>query len=154
MPSPPTKELIEQACRHFLDMGVGPDGSGAVIIRSGAMGACVARNGQPMVWVDAYWSGPANSHKVVDVTGAGNSFLGGLGAGLVLTNENVREATLYATVSASFTIEQEGLPRFTLATDANGHQTELWNGDSPQRRLEELQERLATMKGTRRAHDL
>ena len=69
MPLPPTKELVEEACRRFLDIGVGPNGTGAVVIRSGAMGACVAQREQPLVWVDAYWSGPESSDKVVDVTG-------------------------------------------------------------------------------------
>lgn len=47
-------------------------------------------------------------------------------------------ATLYAAVSASFTIEQEGLPK--LANPAEG--AESWNDDSPKRRLEELRARL------------
>ncbi|KAI9001247.1 Ribokinase-like protein [Trametes punicea] len=148
MPLPPTKELVEEACRRFLEMGIGQGGAGSVIIRSGAMGACVGQPGKPLTWVAAYWSGPESMNKVVDVTGAGNSFLGGLGAGLVLTNGSVWEATLYATVSASFIIEQEGLPRLTRATDGSGKQIELWNGDSPQRRLKELQDRLVVEKGT------
>ncbi|KAI0771913.1 Ribokinase-like protein [Trametes elegans] len=147
IPGPPNKELVEEACGRFLVLGVGPDGSGAVIIRSGAMGACVAQKGQPLAWVNAYWTGHGSAtDKVVDVTGAGNSFLGGLGAGLVLANGDVREATLFATVSASFTIEQEGLPHLTRATSEDGRQEELWNGDSPLRRLRELQSRLETKK--------
>lgn len=43
-------------------------------------------------------------------------------------------AVLYATVSASFIIEQLGLPTLALGEDG----TECWNGDSPQRRLEML----------------
>ena len=44
-------------------------------------------------------------------------------------------ATLYATVSASFIIEQEGLPAVTYTP------TEEWNGDQPFRRLEALRKR-------------
>ena len=51
-------------------------------------------------------------------------------------------ATLYATISASFVIEQEGLPHITQTPDEEGTQLELWNGDSPQRRLQALQIRL------------
>jgi len=76
----------------------------------------------------------------VDVTGAGNSFLGGLAAGLLLAKGNVYEATYYATVSAGFIIEQEGLPNLSLKTMA-GNSVEEWNGDSAQRRLEELRTR-------------
>lgn len=45
----------------------------------------------------------------------------------------VYTATFYAAVSASFTIEQEGLPVLS-----EGNQ---WNGDSPRRRLEKLRAR-------------
>jgi len=75
----------------------------------------------------------------VDVTGAGNSFLGGLAAGLKLTGGNVVEATLYASVSSSFVIEQGGLPTVT-----NGG---TWNGDQPRRRLAELRNRFNTNLG-------
>jgi len=64
--------------------------------------------------------------------GAGNAFLGGLAGGLAL-GKNLYDAVLYATVSASFTIEQYGLPPIGPGT--------LWNGDSPERRVEELQNR-------------
>lgn len=63
-----------------------------------------------------------------------------------------RAATLYATVSASFIIEQEGLPRLTQVEGdaADGRaRAEQWNGDSPVRRVEELQRRLATTEGTK-----
>ena len=45
-------------------------------------------------------------------------------------------AALYASVSASFVIEQEGLP---LAESDEGSWK--WNGDSPQRRLLDLRNR-------------
>ncbi len=63
-----------------------------------------------------------------------------------------RIATLYATVSASFIVEQEGLPRLTQVEEnaADGAaRAEQWNGDSPLRRVEELQRHLATTKGTK-----
>ena len=42
---------------------------------------------------------------------------------------------LYATVSASFIIEQEGLPVVTYTP------TEEWNGDQPLKRLDALRKR-------------
>jgi len=134
----PTKELIEHAANKFLDMGVGTAGAGCVIIRSGALGAYVTTRAQGGQWVDPYWTN--NTEKVVDVTGAGNSFLGGLGAGLLLADGNVYEAALYATVSAGFIIEQEGLPKLSLSEVA-GNLVEKWNGDTPYRRLNELRTR-------------
>ena len=69
MPPEPNKDLVEEACRRFLDMGVGPNGNGAVVIRSGAMGACIGRRESPCIWVDAFWT-EADSGKIVDVTRA------------------------------------------------------------------------------------
>ena len=157
-----TRVMIEGACSQFLAMSVGKEGMGTVIIRSGELGAYVRQLGKEGLWVDAYW-GRDRPEKVVDVTGkgvapnntmaktpqgAGNAFLGGLAGGLALgknmyegkytvtrypTVVNSSTAVLYATVSASFTIEQYGLPPIGLGT--------LWNGDSPERRVEELQNR-------------
>ncbi|KZP24669.1 Ribokinase-like protein [Athelia psychrophila] len=139
LPGTPTKELIEQAAGQFLDMGVGEDGAGYAIIRSGAMGAYAASRAGGGKWVEAFWM-LKGTEKVVDVTGAGNSFLGGLAAGLRLANGNVLDAVFYATVSAGFIIEQEGLPHLSTAPSARAA-VETWNGDSPQRRLEELRRR-------------
>ncbi|GJE84589.1 Ribokinase-like protein [Phanerochaete sordida] len=140
-PGEPTKATIEEAARRFVDMGVGPDGKGAVIIRSGAMGAYILTRERGGRWVPAFWR-PEDAAKIVDVTGAGNSFLGGLSAGLLLANGDVYEATLYATISPSFIIEQEGLPTLTRNIGDDGAIIELWNGDTPQRRLEDLRARI------------
>ncbi|KAJ3555146.1 hypothetical protein NM688_g2740 [Phlebia brevispora] len=137
MPQPPTKASVEEACQRFLNLGVGPNGEGAVVIRSGAMGAYVATRAKGGQWVPAYW-GAHEAHRVVDVTGAGNAFLGGLAAGLHFTRGDVYKATLYATVSSSFIIEQEGLPILSRREEANGTIVELWNGETPQSRLELL----------------
>jgi len=66
--------------------------------------------------------------------GAGNSFLGGLAAGMIISGD-MYQAALCATVSASFIIEQEGLPAVTHTP------TEEWNGDQPLRRLDALRKR-------------
>ncbi|OCH94244.1 Ribokinase-like protein [Obba rivulosa] len=140
IPQPSTKALIEEAGNKLLELGVGDAGCGHVIVRSGHLGAFVATR-ERSEWVDAYWT-EHDAGKVVDVTGAGNSFLGGLAAGLLVTSGDVFKATLYATVSASFVVEQAGLPVLTRVTDNDGTVHELWNGDSPERRLKELQKRL------------
>lgn len=43
-------------------------------------------------WVPAYWR-PGQEAHIVDVTGGGNAFIGGLLAGLMLTNDH-RAGTL------------------------------------------------------------
>ena len=63
-----TKEQVETACARFLEFGVGPEETGYVIIRSGALGAYVASRNHPGRWFDAYWTKDDASH-VVDVTG-------------------------------------------------------------------------------------
>ncbi|KIJ56538.1 hypothetical protein M422DRAFT_22703 [Sphaerobolus stellatus SS14] len=123
-------ESVEWACREFLAFGVGKDGEGSIVIRSGSLGACIANRSQPIRWVDAFWQ-QDNIDKIADVTGAGNAFLGGLSAGLHFTKD-IYEAAFYASVAASFAIEQFGLPRL------HGGK---WNGDDPRKRLEELHAR-------------
>ncbi|KZW04333.1 Ribokinase-like protein [Exidia glandulosa HHB12029] len=130
LPSQPTKELVEQAGSILLAKGT----RDAVIIRSGAMGAYVLTRDRSL-WVPAFWM-PQDAERVVDVTGAGNAFLGGLAAGLHLTDGDVFEAALYGSVSAAFTIEQGGLPRLSGLQYRTGH-GEMWNDDMPHRRHQE-----------------
>lgn len=90
-----TRALIETAAHRFLDLGVGAQnrarGSGYVIIRAAGLGAYVVarRHGAAHAgrWVEAYWR--EEDGRVIDVTGAGNSFLGGLAAGLSLADGDV-----------------------------------------------------------------
>ncbi|KAF9246977.1 Ribokinase-like protein [Melanogaster broomeanus] len=140
--SPITRDTVQTAAARFLELGVGESGKGHVIIRSGALGACIAARETGCKWVDAFWT-PADSQNVVDVTGAGNSFLGGLAAGLLLAKNDIYEAALYGSVSASFVIEQGGLPSVSANPDTG---VEEWNGDSPQRRVDALRQRHSTNK--------
>ncbi len=50
-------------------------------------------------------------------------------------------ATLYATISAAFVIEQEGLPQMSEVVNDKGSTVTMWNGDSPEQRLRLLQDR-------------
>ncbi|KAK7695647.1 hypothetical protein QCA50_000283 [Cerrena zonata] len=140
---PATQEQVEAAADRFLELGVGPEGNGYVIIRSGALGAYVASRTRPGRWFDAYWTKDDAPH-IVDVTGAGNAFLGGLAAGLHFTDGDPYEAMLYASVSASFIIEQEGLPSLAVSevTQSETRPGELWNGELPVERLEKLRKRI------------
>jgi hypothetical protein len=94
------------------------------------------------------WSGSGSSAD----SPAGNAYLGGVIAGLHASNNDPVEAALYGTVSASFVVEQKGLPRRTHpaslqfrrepaeAEEAEDSEEE-WNGDSPLRRLAILRKR-------------
>ncbi|KIM43590.1 hypothetical protein M413DRAFT_68614 [Hebeloma cylindrosporum] len=136
LPLPPTKDRVEKATDDFLDIGVGKEGNGWVIIRCGALGAYLKSRATTGQWIEAFWT-EKDGDKVVDVTGAGNSFLGGFAAGLRLSGGDVYEATLHASISASFIIEQEGLP--AISEDSMGRCQ--WNGDVPSRRLDILRKR-------------
>jgi sugar/nucleoside kinase (ribokinase family) len=72
-------KAIEEACITLANLRP----KKAVVIRAGAMGACYALSSSPqsVYWIPAYWT-EREIDQVVDVTGAGNGFLGGLCAGL------------------------------------------------------------------------
>ena len=69
MSGTPTVPLIEEACHRFLEFGVGPEGTGAVVVRSGALGAYVATRKDGGTWIPAFWDQGNAPQHVVDVTG-------------------------------------------------------------------------------------
>ncbi|KAK4157245.1 Ribokinase-like protein [Chaetomidium leptoderma] len=91
-------------------------------------------------WVPAYYGegyeGDAGK-KVVDPTGGGNTFLGGMAVALA-RGESIEEACAWGHVAASFAIEQVGFP--VLSVDEEGRET--WNGQRVEERLREFRERL------------
>ncbi|KAK4705250.1 hypothetical protein P7C70_g957, partial [Phenoliferia sp. Uapishka_3] len=123
------KKGIEDVAARFLERG-----ARRVVVRSGAWGAWIVEKGSDGMWVDAYHK---DASKVVDVTGAGNSFVGGLIAGLSLHPTNILLATQMASVSASFIIEQFGLAKFERGEDGK----EMWNGEAAEKRLREMKAR-------------
>lgn len=86
------------------------------------------------MWYPAYHT---NSSKVIDPTGGGNAFLGGMAVGLA-RGRGLEAACRMGSVAASFAIEQVGMP--ILESDEAGR--ELWNGDSVQGRLEDYEMRV------------
>ncbi|KAE8265840.1 hypothetical protein A4X09_0g6506 [Tilletia walkeri] len=125
-----------------------------VYIRSGALGALVAHRKIGSRWGDAYHTPQeAKSGSIKDVTGAGNACLGGFTAALslnqreivsALCDDNVKgelaldllgHCAAYGSVSASYAIEQQGLPTITLTTEGE----QRWNGDLPAHRLARLE---------------
>ncbi|KAG9257557.1 Ribokinase-like protein [Emericellopsis atlantica] len=86
-------------------------------------------------WVPAYHQ---DASKVVDPTGGGNTFLGGLAVALA-RGHSIDEAAVWGSVAASFAIEQVGVPK--LETDAEDNGKEKWNGANVHDRVEEMQDR-------------
>lgn len=86
-------------------------GAPAVAIRMGAAGSLLGTaNGEQ-------WLIPAVPAEVVDVTGAGNAFCGGCVVGLAL-GDSYLDAALRSAVSASFAIEQFGIPAFDVSSQS------------------------------------
>jgi sugar/nucleoside kinase (ribokinase family) len=130
--------LIESLCDQWLASGTGPDGDGGIVVRCGKDGCVVMGQGMRK-WMPAYHE---SAEKVVDPTGGGNGFLGGLAVGLVRGGsatglERLEEAAVWGTVSASFAIEQVGMP----VLERKG-QEETWNGVKVEDRLADFKTKL------------
>jgi sugar/nucleoside kinase (ribokinase family) len=83
------------------------------------------------MWLPAVFS-EKEAKRVVDPTGGGNGFLGGLAVALARGKE-LQEAVAWGNVAASFAIEQVGMP--VLGKDEVGRET--WNGFLVEERLEQ-----------------
>lgn len=131
--------VIEGLCDQWLDSGIGRDGSGGIVVRTGKDGCLVARGGVRR-WMPAYHQ---DADKVVDPTGGGNGFLGGLAVGLVRGGGvgALEEAAAWGSVSASFAIEQVGMPVLGIDVGEEGME-ERWNGVGVEERLAEFKQRL------------
>ncbi|KAK0457275.1 Ribokinase-like protein [Desarmillaria tabescens] len=109
-------------------------GSKTIVVRAGARG-CFITNKNPMLgtctsrWLPPYWTAEEAKVNVRETTGAGNSFLGGLCAGMAMAGDDVFIGAAYGSVSASFVVQQPGLPSLSLGNEEN------WNGECPQQRL-------------------
>lgn len=125
---------IEELCQEWLKGGIGQEGKGGIVIRAGKDGCFVARRGFRR-WLPAYHQSAAS---VVDPTGGGNGFLGGLAMGLVKYGiSELDEAAIWGSVAASFAIEQIGVP--VLSSDEKG---ETWNGVHVEDRVLNFKQRL------------
>ncbi|KAJ4289167.1 hypothetical protein N0V90_011509 [Kalmusia sp. IMI 367209] len=130
---------IEALCDQWLQSGIGINGKGGIVVRAGKDGCLVARPGLRK-WLPAYHQ---LAEKVVDPTGGGNGFLGGFTVGLVRGSttpgsDSIEKAAIWGSISASFAIEQVGMP--ALSCSPQGEET--WNNVRVEDRLSEFKERL------------
>lgn len=111
------------AARQILEMG-----PSFVVVKKGEHGAVLV-HGDGIATLPAF---PAESHQVVDPTGAGDSFAGGMMGYLAATGrtdfEAIQTSLAWGTVTASFTIESFSLDRVAALT-----------GDELRARLETFQ---------------
>ncbi|KAL4915547.1 pfkB family carbohydrate kinase [Aspergillus aurantiobrunneus] len=141
----------ESIVNNILDSGIGPQGEGHLIIRAGKDGSYSYSRGLRL-WLPAYHQPSASkSSPVIDPTGAGNSYLGALAQGMVSEGRDAARviesvlgesanwrktiaacgkhhsiplALIFATIAASFVVEQIGVPRQSTSLDGKEH----WNG--------------------------
>ncbi|KAF2662644.1 Ribokinase-like protein [Lophiostoma macrostomum CBS 122681] len=131
------QERLENHASQILKSGIGvsTDGpEGLIIVRAGEHGALARKRDEKAIWSPPYYE--QASPKIVDPTGAGNTFLGGYISGQQVTN-SWTQAVSYGHVAASFALEQIGLPKEEIKDGV-----ELWNGVSVLERLEEYKARL------------
>lgn len=135
------RQVIEECSRRLLSAVANTTHGLSVVVRSGKDGCLVATSSpaeehrteeRTATWLPAYHA--TTPEKVVDPTGGGNGFLGGFGIGLVRTG-NVVKAAAWGSVSASFAIEQVGVP--VLEFGVTGQET--WNGVVVEDRLAEFE---------------
>ncbi|KAL8631387.1 hypothetical protein Q9189_002897 [Teloschistes chrysophthalmus] len=134
-------ELMRSRCKEVLGSVAGGS-KASVVIRMGAKGCFVVQPDQDF-HLPAYHE-QNTSHRVVDPTGGGNTFLGAFCIGFLKSPnadraDRFEEAALYGTVAASFAIEQVGVP--VLTHSATGE--ELWNDVTVKQRLDEYGRKLA-----------
>lgn len=127
----------------FADCATEEDGSFSFEREEVAMDPGIER------WLPAYFTEEdARKGRVVDPTGGGNGFLGGMSVALA-RGKGVVEAAAWGSVAASFMIEQVGVPVLGRevevdVTGAKGEKVgerEVWNGESVEERLEKFRER-------------
>lgn len=65
---------IEEIMRYILDIGIGENGEGIVVVRCNKLGSVVGTRKQGIRWVPAYWEGE-DEKRVKDVTGGKYHYL-------------------------------------------------------------------------------
>lgn len=133
------REDLEKLAQKFVDEGIGHFGNGTIVVRAGEHGSLVLSRTRDPVWLPPFYEpgGTLINPKVVDTTGAGNSFLGGFAAGYLATGDVVTAAQ-YGSVAASYMLEQVALPQMSYSDETG----DLWNGTKVHERLKEYQRRL------------
>jgi sugar/nucleoside kinase (ribokinase family) len=171
---PEDRKLVQK----ILHSGIGFDKQGILVIRAGKDGSYSYSLGRKGIWLPAYHeTQPGQASKVIDPTGAGNSFLGALAQGMISEgrqghqildttlagsspwdkiktrwgNEGqVPKALICATVAAGFVVEQIGVPTVSMAEDGR----ETWNGTEFTERLRIYTQRLCkTLEQSSSDHD-
>ncbi|KAF2828499.1 Ribokinase-like protein [Ophiobolus disseminans] len=132
------KNIVARAY-HFVGAKSWDKAPAMVLVHCGEHGSLLLPRDPKPKWLPAYYGQDAEG--VVDATGAGSAFLGGFAAGWIESGGNVKEASVYGAVSASFAVEQVGLPVLT-----GGGKGERWNGVAVGERMKVFRKKLEDME--------
>ncbi|PWW79998.1 Ribokinase-like protein [Tuber magnatum] len=137
-------DTIKSLAGKIAAAGIGQQGSGAIIVRAGKLGCLVACKKHTPIWLPAYHpptEGGDNNPGVVDPTGGGNAFIGGMSISIARNGSTKFVlAAAMGIVAASFAIEQVGMPKLEVVDGE-----ERWNGVSVRERMEEYRRRVENM---------
>lgn len=141
-PATPDQDFLESLCSPFASTLSGSRGSATLVVRAGDMG-CFVKTEVQSVWLPAYHAASPNGEmdrvsKVVDTTGAGNTFLGSFAVDYLRSRGDIISAACAGNVGASFAVEQIGMPSMIL----DESDSELWNGLEVSDRLREYKAKL------------
>ncbi|KAI5919352.1 Ribokinase-like protein [Camillea tinctor] len=132
---PFNRELIENCAARLLTLQPTP-ALNAIVVRAAEHG-CFLTDGATKKWFPPFHS---HNDRVVDVTGAGNTFLGAFTT-IFQHTRNLTESAIQATVAASFAVEQISLPTRSMDKESG----EIWNGVMVSQRLDEYRDKLRRM---------
>lgn len=131
------REKIVECANRLLEIegSHGRRVPGSIVVRAGKEGSFIFPEKQ---WVPAYHE---DQSKVVDPTGGGNAFLGGLAVTLTrlgfAPQTGILMGAYIGSVAASFAIEQVGIPELSVDNDGET----IVNGQNAMGRLIEYVER-------------
>lgn len=155
---------LQQYCKTLLAQGFGLKPS-AVVVRMGEDGCFVASHTRNVA-LPAYHTPLKHvkqedratwKNRVTDPTGGGNAFLGGYCIGLLMDEWRdlgpgltaFEGSALVGSISASFAIEQSGMPTLSYHEGK-----ELWNGERSLDRLDVMRERVEKLDITKVSGEL
>jgi len=134
-------DTIESLAGKIVAAGIGKRGNGAIVVRAGKLGCLVGCRKHAPIWLPAYYLPTevgGNNPKVIDPTGGGNAFIGGMSISIARNGSaKFVLAAAMGTVAASFAIEQVGMPKLEMV---NGE--ERWNEVRVKERMEEYRKRV------------
>ena len=138
-----SRSELEDITRKCLESGIGLRREGVAVVRAGEHGCLLMCQDEDPVWMPPYYRSEEHGYaqgKVVDTTGAGNAFLGGLAVGYLETHDWF-DACCFGSVAANFVLEQIGVPKIERVLGS-----EYWNGENARARLTSSESRLREIR--------